>query len=83
MVLFLETYKRFAATYNVYHNANVLPSKLWEETDTIMTDDATKNLKIEKVISKAFNLNYIPIHLLCKNHTAEALDRSSIEISKI
>ena len=76
MVLFLETYKRFAVAYNVYHNANILLSKLWEETDAIMTNDATKNLKIEKLISKAFNLNYIPIHLLCKNHITEALDRS-------
>ena len=74
--MFLETYKRFAVAYNVYHNANVLPPKLWEETDAIMTDDATKNLKIEELISKAFNLNYISIHLSCKNHTAEALDRN-------
>ena len=74
--MFLETYKRFAVAYNVYHNANVLPSKLWKETDAIMTDDATKNLKIEELISKAFHLNYIYIHLLCTNHTAEALDRN-------
>ena len=77
---FLEMYKQLALAYNVYHNAEVLPPKLWEQTDAIMIDAATKNLKIEELISKAFNLNYIPIHLLCKSHTVEALDRSNIEI---
>ena len=57
MALFLETQKRLVVTYNVYHNPNVLLSKLWEQTDAIMTNAATKNLKIEELICKAFNLN--------------------------
>ena len=49
-----------------------------------MTDAASKNLTIEEFICKAFNLNYISIHLLCKSHTVETLDRPNIEtLSKI
>ena len=60
--LFLETHKRLAVVYNVYHNTNFLPSKVWEKNDSIMTDASTKNLKIVELISKAFK-NYILIHL--------------------
>ena len=45
-----------------------------------MTDAAAKNLTIEEFICKSFNLNYISIHLLCKSHTVETLDRPNIEI---
>ena len=70
--------------FNVHYNAKVLPLKLWDQTDVIMTDAATRNVKNEGLIRKASSLNYFPIHLICKSHTVEALDKSNIEIlSKI
>ena len=51
-----------------------------EKVDAIMTDAVTKNLEIEEKIAKALDSSYMPLHLLCKSHTVEALDKSSLEV---
>ena len=51
-----------------------------EKVDAIMTDAVTKNLEIEEKIAKALDSSRIPLHLLCKSHTVEALDKSSSEV---
>ena len=51
-----------------------------EKVDAIMTDAVTKNLEIEEKIAKALDSSHIPLHLLCKSHTVEALDKSSLEV---
>ena len=53
---------------------------LWENVTVIMTDAVGKNLHIEDDIASALNSNYKPLHLLCKAHTVEALDRSNIAV---
>ena len=53
---------------------------LWENSDAIMTDAVTKNLKIEDIVSEELGTTYKPMHLLCKSHTVEALDRSSLDV---
>ena len=45
-----------------------------------MTDAVTKNLKIEDNIATALGTKYQPMHLLCKRHTVEALDRSNLSV---
>ena len=51
-----------------------------EKVDAIMTDAVTKKLEIEEKIAKALDSSHIPLHLLCKSHTVEALDKSSSEV---
>ena len=46
----------------------------------IMTDAVSKILHIEDDIASALNSNYKSLHLLCKAHTVEALDRSNIAV---
>ena len=45
-----------------------------------MTDAATKNLQIENLIASELKSQYKPIHLLCKSHTVETLDRSNLDV---
>ena len=46
----------------------------------LMTDAVTKNLKIENNIATALGTTCKPMHLLCKSHTVEALDRSNLSV---
>ena len=63
---------------------NIEPVRLWEKVDAIMTDAVTKNLGIEETVSTTLGSSHQPYHLLCKSHTAEALDRTNLEVlSKI
>ena len=68
------------ATLKVSHNQTRQPKTLWEKFNAIMTDAVTKNLEIEETITKALDLSHVPLHLLCKSHTVEALDKSSLEV---
>ena len=52
---------------------------LWEKVDALMTD-ATKNIGIEDIIPDALASTHHPHQLLCKSHTVEALDRSSLQV---
>ena len=45
-----------------------------------MTDAATKNFQIENSIASGLNSQYKPMHLLCKSHTVEALDKSNLDV---
>ena len=63
-----------------YQNQNIQPSSLWDKIDALMTDAVTKNLSIEDTISTILKSAYKPYHLLCKSHTEEAIERSSLEV---
>ena len=54
--------------------------KLWEKTTVIITDSVEKNLHIENGIVAALGSSHIPLQLLCKVHTVEALDRLIINV---
>ena len=59
----------------------VEPVQLWKNTNSIMTDSVSKNLKIGEEVSKVFESNVPPpIHLLCKSHPVEAFDRSNLTV---
>ena len=45
-----------------------------------MTNAVSKNLNVHNGISRALNTDYIPLHLLCKIHTVEGLDRSNLQV---
>ena len=68
-------------TLNVtYQNQNIQPSSLWEKIDALMTNAVTKNLSIEDTISTLLKSAYNAYYLSCKNHTVEAVDRSSLQV---
>ena len=52
---------------------------LWEKITAIMTDAASKCLKIQGV-AESLSSTHIPFHLLCKAHPVEAFDRSNLEV---
>ena len=78
--LFVESFNRLAAAGSLRQGTRCEPDQLWKQVDCLMTDAVTKNLEIEKTIAAALRLSHIPLHLLCKSHTVEALDRSNLEV---
>ena len=54
--------------------------ELWEKTAIIMTDSVEKNFHIENGIAAALGSSHIPLLLLLKHHTVEALSRSNINV---
>ena len=77
--LFVETFKRLSLTLETL-GMEAKPKDLWENVTAIMTDSVAKNLKIEHGIAELLNSDHIPLHLLCKSHVVEALDRSNLEV---
>ena len=73
--LFVETFGKLTATLKVYHDQTLQPKTIWEKSDAIVTDAVAKNLQIEEIIAKALGSSHIPLHLLCKRHTVETLDK--------
>ena len=78
--LFVETFERLALSVSVREEKEISAATLWSNVDALMTDAATKNLGIEDTIPEALGSNHHPIHLLCKSHTVEALDRSNLKV---
>ena len=74
------TFGRLIATLQVSHDQTLQPKTLWEKVDAIMTDTITKNTEVEETIAKALDSSHIPLYLLCKTYTVEALDKSSLEV---
>lgn len=78
--LIVETLTRLAILASAKTFIEVTAKELWEQIDVIMTDSVEKNLKIEDGISSKVGSQHIPLHLLCKAHTVEALDRSNLSV---
>lgn len=77
--LFCETFERLAAAISM-RGVTIEPATLWERVDALMTDAVTKNLGIEETVPGALGSTHHPFHLLCKSHTVEAIDRSSLQV---
>ena len=78
--LFCETFERLAIAVSIREVDTITPAMLWEKIDALMTDAVTKNLGIENTIPAALGSTHHPLHLLCKSHTVEALDKSSLQV---
>ena len=78
--LICETYIRLASAASIVLRETVTPSLLWKNTCAFMTDAASKNLGVEKLVSQEFESDHVPHHLLCKSHTVEGIETSNIQI---
>ena len=76
--MLLETYTQLVLLNDDKRRATA--KKLWEETTIIMTDSFEEGLQIENGIVAALGSNHIPLHLLCKVHTFEALNIPNINV---
>ena len=76
--LLLETYKRLVLLND--DKQRTTAKELWEETMIIMTDSVEECPQIENGTAAALGSNHIPLHLLCKAHTIEAMDISNINV---
>jgi hypothetical protein len=79
-LLFAETFRRLAAAASIRRGVACKPKQLWEKIYALMTDAVTKNLGIEDTIAAALESDHHPLHLLCKSHTVEALDKSNLSV---
>ena len=78
--LFVETLNRLAIAATAFYGFKISHSDLWQNIDAIMTDAATKNLQIENLIASELKSQHKPMHLHCKSHAVEALDRSNLYV---
>ena len=78
--LFSETFNRLAVAVSIRQAVTIEAKTLWEKIDALMTDSVTKNLGIEDTIPLALGSDHHPLHLLCKSHTVEAIDKSNLEV---
>ena len=76
----VESYERLAVVASSANAIEVTAADLWRNTTALMTDAVSKNLNVHSGISQALNTDYIPLHLLCKSHTVEGLDRSNLQV---
>ena len=84
LILFFSSFYFFLLFFPSFFllriGATIEPSELWSKTDALMTDAATKNLGVEDLIPVALGSDHHPLHLLCKSHTVEAIDKSNLEV---
>ena len=76
--LLTEIYRRFSVAVPVVKGYHISAGFLWEKVDALMTDSASKNLKIEGMIATSLESDHEPVHLLCKSGTVEKLDASNL-----
>ena len=76
--LLLETYNRLVLLNN--DKQRTVAKELWEKTMIIMIDSVDEEPEIEKGIATALGSNHIPLDLLCKVYTVEALNTSNINV---
>ena len=48
--------------------------------DALLTDAASRNLKIEGMIVTSLESDHEPVHLLCKSYSVEKLDASNLNV---
>ena len=53
---------------------------IWQKLTFISTDAVSKNYHIGEGIAARLNSSHVPIHVLCKSHTVEGLDRASLKV---
>ena len=79
-VCYLESYKQLALVNGNNEKQRMTEKELWEKTMIIMTDSVEKDPCIENFIATELSSRHIPLHLLYKAHTVEALDISNINV---
>ena len=80
VALLVETFARLSKLATESLGKPISGKDLWEQITSFMTDAAEKNLKVENDIASELGSEHLPIRLLCKAHTVEALDRSNIRV---
>ena len=78
--LLIETFKHLAVAASIHKEEEAKAITLWESMDAFMTGAVSKNLKIVDKISKHFDSNLKPYHMLCKSHTVDKLNTSDLKV---
>ena len=78
--LIVETYECLAAAATIASGKTVKAANLWGKTDAFMTDAASKNLEIEKLVPRILNYQHQLYHILSKSHTRDKLDQSNLSV---
>ena len=72
--------RTLSVAVSVVKGYHISAGSLWEKTDALMTDAASKYLKTEQMITTSLESDHEPVYLLCKSHTVEKLDASYLNI---
>ena len=75
-----ETFKRMAVAASIQLGDKVLAKHLWEKVKYFATDAVSKNYKVGEGLAERFSSTHFLIHVLCKSHTVEGLDRASLKV---
>ena len=63
VAFFVETFQRLSVASEV-----ATPTQLWEKIYAVLTDSASKCLRIAEAVSQELRSKNVPISLLCKAH---------------
>ena len=77
VLLLVKTIKRSSVAAT---RSDEFAKKSWENLFALMTDSASKNLKIVDGISESLGSTYKLIHLLCKSYRVEKLNTCNLEV---
>ena len=75
-----ETLRRVALAASIEKKEEVTPKIIWENVTFISTDSVSKNHFIGEGVAQRLKSSHVPIHVLCKSHTVEGLDRASLKV---
>ena len=75
-----ETLKRVALASSIESKVEITAKMLWEKITYLSTDAVSKNHFIGEGVAEKLNSSHVPIHVLCKSHTVEGLDRTSLKV---
>ena len=75
-----ETLKRVALASSIESKSEITAKMLWEKVTFLSTDSVSKNHFIGEGVAERLHSSHVPIHVLCKSHTVEGLDRASLKV---
>ena len=75
-----ETLKRIALATSIKRGEDVSAKMVWEKVTFISTDSVSKNHFIGEGVAERLQSKHVPIHVLCKSHTVEGIDRASLKV---
>ena len=76
-----ETFRRVSVATPIKLREEVdVVKEVWEKVTFFSTDAVSKNYKVGEGLAERFNSTHVPIHVWCKSHTVEGLDRASLKV---
>ena len=78
--LIVDMYERLTAAASIVSKKTGTTANLWKKTDAFMTDAASKNLEVKKLVLSILNSQQQSCEIPCKSCTMDKLDHSNFSV---